>query len=521
MFQTIQDFSRERLVACHELAGVQRLHAEYMAGLVEQAEPELTGDILVGWLERLELEHDNIRLALGWAIAEGESRLAHRMVAALWRFWWNRGFLHEGRRWFTEALNLGDDDVTPERMHALHGAGQLADVQGDYGPALQMYREALAGARTLNDRALEARLLDAMANEAHDRGRYDEAIRLHEEARTIFAELGDRRGLAACLHNLGTVHYYRSNFDAAERLYRETLSLVRAIGDRRNVGNVLGSLGSVAQAQGNLEQARQLHEQSVEVAKALGDDLGIALAQVNMSEICLQLGNFEEARVLSQSALDVFLRLGAKRLAACAEVNLGGVARGTGDLAQAARYFAQGLTTLVELGDLAKTAECLEHLGSVAGPIGDDLCGIRFFGSAAKIRNATGAQPDTFHREQCEQILAALRHACSEEDFTTAWKAGAAEAMDDLIAEALALAERAATQPADREVEAAAERLGLSRREVEVLRLFATGYTNQQIANSLAISPAIVTSHLGNLYSKLGVESRAGLAALAFTHGLV
>ena len=225
MYQTIQEFAQELLIHHQELDTIQRAHAEYVAHLAEQAEPELTGECQLVWFDRLEAEHDNIRAALDWAIAAGNARLAQRIVSALWRFWWNRGFLHEGRHWFARALTLGDTELTPERTRSLYGAGQLADTQGDYEQAIRLYREALTGARELGDQRLVAQLIDAMANEAHDRGRYDEAIRLHEEAREIFTRLGDRRGLAGCLHNLATVHYYRSDFEAADALYTQSLVL--------------------------------------------------------------------------------------------------------------------------------------------------------------------------------------------------------------------------------------------------------------------------------------------------------
>jgi ATP/maltotriose-dependent transcriptional regulator MalT len=521
MYQTIQEFAQELLIHHKELEAVQRAHAEFVANLVEQAEPELTGENQLIWFDRLEAEHDNIRAALNWAIAAGNARLAHRIVSALWRFWWNRGFLHEGRQWFAQALMLGDGELTPERTRALHGAGQLADTQGDYEQAVRLYREALSGARELGDEGLEATVLDAMANEAHDRGRYDEAIRSHEEAREIFARLGDRRGLAACLHNLATVHYYRGDLETADTLYAQSLVLIRALGDQRNVGNVLGSLGSIAHAKGEFERARELLDQSRDIYSSLGDELGTAITDINLGDICFNLGDYAEGGALSQSALDVCLKLGTKRFAAHAQLTLGRIARADGEPGEAAQHFTQSFTTFVELGDLAHTAECLELLGGLAAVLGDIVRGVQLMAAANAIRCSTGAVADPRHLEVYEQDIAALRRACPEDAFTTAWNAGRAQSMEVIIAGVRELSNEAATTPAERVVLAAAEELGLSRREVEVLRLFADGYTSQQIADTLAISPTTVMTHIGNLYLKLGTDSRAGLAAYAFKTGLV
>jgi ATP/maltotriose-dependent transcriptional regulator MalT len=61
---------------------------------------------------------------------------------------------------------------------------------------------------------------------------------------------------------------------------------------------------------------------------------------------------------------------------------------------------------------------------------------------------------------------------------------------------------------------------GLTPREVEVLRLVASGKTNRDIAVELVISEHTVGRHLQNLYGKLGVSSRAAATAYAFEHGL-
>jgi ATP/maltotriose-dependent transcriptional regulator MalT len=56
---------------------------------------------------------------------------------------------------------------------------------------------------------------------------------------------------------------------------------------------------------------------------------------------------------------------------------------------------------------------------------------------------------------------------------------------------------------------------GLTRREIEVLRLIARGDSNAEISVGLFISEATVKTHLGRIYGKLGVETRAGAVAVA------
>jgi DNA-binding CsgD family transcriptional regulator len=62
---------------------------------------------------------------------------------------------------------------------------------------------------------------------------------------------------------------------------------------------------------------------------------------------------------------------------------------------------------------------------------------------------------------------------------------------------------------------------GLSGREVEVLRLVASGKSNREIASTLVISEHTVARHVQNMYAKLGLSSRAAATAFAFEHELV
>ena len=61
----------------------------------------------------------------------------------------------------------------------------------------------------------------------------------------------------------------------------------------------------------------------------------------------------------------------------------------------------------------------------------------------------------------------------------------------------------------------------LTAREVDVLRAIGQGATNQEIAESLFVSEATVKSHIGHIFTKLGLRDRAAAIVFAFDHGLV
>ena len=62
---------------------------------------------------------------------------------------------------------------------------------------------------------------------------------------------------------------------------------------------------------------------------------------------------------------------------------------------------------------------------------------------------------------------------------------------------------------------------GLTAREVEVIRLLASGKSNREIAEALFVSPKTVARHLSNIFTKTGATSRSGATAYAYDHGLM
>ena len=69
--------------------------------------------------------------------------------------------------------------------------------------------------------------------------------------------------------------------------------------------------------------------------------------------------------------------------------------------------------------------------------------------------------------------------------------------------------------------EAAWKAHGLTERELQVLRLVATGATNHAIASQLFVAEKTVDRHVSNIFTKLGVASRAAATAYAYQHRLL
>ncbi|HEX5849945.1 MAG TPA: hypothetical protein VFY59_12185, partial [Rubrobacter sp.] len=110
MLETIREYALDRLRECGEEHAVRRVHASYFLALAEEANPHLTTAEQMRWLDLLETEHNNLRAALRWSLQNEDVETTLRLAGALWRFWYVRGHLGEGKRWLDLALDLEAGD---------------------------------------------------------------------------------------------------------------------------------------------------------------------------------------------------------------------------------------------------------------------------------------------------------------------------------------------------------------------------------------------------------------------------
>jgi non-specific serine/threonine protein kinase len=104
MLETIREYAREKLDEFGETEQVRQHHRDFFIGFAEQAEPKLKGAQQLEWLNRLEVEHDNLRAVLQWTHEVGNTEAISRLAALLFWFWKRRGYLSEGCVWLERAL---------------------------------------------------------------------------------------------------------------------------------------------------------------------------------------------------------------------------------------------------------------------------------------------------------------------------------------------------------------------------------------------------------------------------------
>ena len=253
MLETIREYARERLDVSGKAEETGRLHAECFLALAEQGEPgPREPEEATSWLERLDVEHDNMRAALSWSLESEEAELGLRLAGTLWRFWWMRGHYGEGRRWLEEAL-AKDGRATAARAKALEAVGWLADDQGDIDRAVSAAEEGLRiSARAKIESSVTASFLRILGSAAYVRGDHDQATRLYEESLTLSREAKDDRGVASSLLQLGNVSGDRGDHEEAKEYYKEGLALCRELDDKALLASALISVGAEYLLQGDI-----------------------------------------------------------------------------------------------------------------------------------------------------------------------------------------------------------------------------------------------------------------------------
>ena len=298
MLQTIREFGQERLTESPDSGEIGRAHALAFLELAERAQPYLAGPDQKSWLDRLEEDHDNLRAALDWFVANGESVLAMRFVSALWRFWQIRGHLNEGREKTERVLRIAGSDHPVERAAALEAAGGIAHWQGDQAGSEHFYAEALELQRQIGDKEAIAR---ALYNSGfplfHTKVDSRKGVAVFSEARDLYRELGDRQGVGRCLWGLGNVLYYSEHPDmtGAARVLDEAIALFRELDDAFDLGWALHTRGCVAVHAKDLETARAAFNEGMHIFSQATDRSGIVILLDDLAELARANGERERA----------------------------------------------------------------------------------------------------------------------------------------------------------------------------------------------------------------------------------
>lgn len=470
------------------------------------------------------------------------------------------------------------DPPTPERARVLSDLAHSLMVRGRFGDSLAIAEAALAISRSVQARVAEARALNALGLDLACRSDFERGLPILREGYDLAVEMGDPLAIFLSAVGYGWALDESARHADALELAREASERVRLLGAEPRFGGQLASKVSRALYDlGRWSDALQLidetlganptryavrwllsnrvrilvHRGELEAARrdfATYDALGERvigpdpdLMKLRRAELSIGAGAPTAARGLVREVFDQvvepeldadvrpLLLVGLRAEAVEAEQ---AAAAGSSARRRAAARRADELLTAMR----AHVRRVVETAWNPAAVIEADRSLAEAL--AARARGEIGA-------ELWEAAVAGRRQLGRPHELATALADFAASALaagrrEDgaaALVEAHGIAAPLGARPLKEQLEAlarraridlpgvasaedAAERLGLTRREREVLALLADGRSNRQIGEALFMAESTAGVHVSNILGKLGVSRRTEAAALAHRLGL-
>jgi predicted ATPase len=302
LLETVRQYAREKFVEHGNTEITRQSHCEYYSSLVKQAHRERYGERAEygeeKWLDQIEIEHANLRVALTWIIGIQDAESGSQLIEALNWFWISHDHYHEAREWSHKVLGVCSQGT---RAYAV--------------------------------------ILKIIGNQNFAVGNYEEARTCLEESINLFQEFGEINDLEKAVQNLGWIAAAQGKYAESRRLLGKSLNLAQQLEDKYEIAWAYLSLGELARAEKNLELAYQYHTQSLALMREQNSKEGISIELSNLAFVVLHQGDYERSNEMFVESLLISLKLGTKSHHAVVMGGLASVALKKGQAERAAQLF--------------------------------------------------------------------------------------------------------------------------------------------------------------------------------------
>lgn len=297
----VRHYSREQLAASPDHPSAVRRYIDYYLAYAAEADQALGGTAQLRWLEELSGELDNLRAAMGLALADpARHEAGARICASLRRYWVLRGPYREGLLWAERLLAAGPL-TAGVRARLLLVVGALASPLGDAARAIAAAEEAVALCEQESDPSELAAALRNLAAAEGAQGRQERAQAHLEAALALSQGQGDQHEMVVTLGALAEIAWDRGDFPAASRLYAEAAEIARAAGYKVELAALLVNAGLAKLAHNDTAGAAYALEALPEL-NAIGNRLGAAYALESLAAYAGMCGEHQRAGALFGAA---------------------------------------------------------------------------------------------------------------------------------------------------------------------------------------------------------------------------
>jgi predicted ATPase/class 3 adenylate cyclase len=368
MLETIRQYAEFKLFASEEVEEVKNRHCNWFMQLAETAEPKLRTGEQLPWLNRLEMEHDNLRAAIKWSVEQKYVEQALRIPSALAYFWEIHGHGEEGRNWLEQALALEAPSTERKYPYAWatavdshFGLAATLPNNGQYQPRME---EALEIFRKQGDSLRVGRVLYHLAYIPHlETGDLEAAKSTYQAGFDVYQTVNDKWGMGECLHCIAHVEEMQGNIEKAHTLYNQSLEALNPIGDRFSLYHPLGDTALIALHKGELNTARIILEESIQAFEELKNRVWASNSVERLAQVFYERGEYENARKTIQRNLEAVAEINDLEQMFWSTYLVGKVELAEGNLTPARRFFDQASA-------VAEKENNRNHLGLAKAALG-------------------------------------------------------------------------------------------------------------------------------------------------------
>lgn len=397
--ETIRQYGMEKLLESGETAHARDGHLDFILEIAEKSEGQMFGAESVEWLDQMEIEHDNLRLALEWAISN-EIEKAIRLAIAVGGFWTSRDHNSEARSWCNVILE--NSKLFPElnnervKLYALWGWASIST--GNHKEGLTAAEAGLALARKVDDKKMIVRLLSITGLASGFSGDPFVAMKLFDECIPIARQSGFKGELAIAL----TAHAQINFFTIKDLLL-----------------------------------AQKYIEEAIILGKEARYQWVSTLSSLAGGRLAGMLGDIETARIRLNEGAKISKKIGNKRMAYSCRSELAHILRERGNINEALEIYRELLPQWKDLGHRAAVAHELECVAYIFIKKEEPESAGLLLSAAEVLRKAIDTNLTNVEVAEYEKEIANLREMLSTEKIEKIWMKGTKLSMDEAIELAL------------------------------------------------------------------------------------
>jgi predicted ATPase/DNA-binding CsgD family transcriptional regulator len=275
LLDTMAEFGLTKLRGRGNERALRRRHRAWYAALA--ARQEAFGPGRATWIAALDADHENLRTALEFCLAEpGQSAAGTQMACDLWWYWLTHGHLTEGRRVLAALLDKLDQTAAV-RPRALYVAGYLAQFHGDIRGARRLLEAALAAARAVGDVRAEAYASSFLGWNLYFLGDPDQGHALAQTALRLHRQSADQIGVVLALAQIGFIHVCAGEATATADWWGECARVSEVSGNAWYQAYSQWGLGVASLLRADHDRAARLECAALRTMQHMDDPMGVVL----------------------------------------------------------------------------------------------------------------------------------------------------------------------------------------------------------------------------------------------------